>query len=201
MKRFVTAFFVIIMALVALTDTAAAHAKLDHCQPAVGSANATAPNEVRCWFTEELDDKQSTLSVTDANNQRVDNNDGKVDLNDKEHKQVFATLKTLPQGVYKVSWKVITPDDNGTTNGEWYFGIGTVTVPQSSTSNVQEGTPGATPSPTQASATPSIAPSPAPTTSSPNANTVPDAGRTFVFAGLVIAGAAGIALVAQRVIR
>ncbi len=201
MNRLYIALFMAMLALVALTGIAAAHAKLDHCQPAVGSANATAPNQVRCWFTEELDDKQSALSVTDANNQRVDNNDGKVDLNDKEHKQVFATLKTLPQGAYKVSWKVVTPDDNATTNGEWYFGVGQVTVPQSSTSNAQEGTPGATPNPTQASATPSVAPNPSPATTSPNANTVPDTGRTFIFAGLVIAGAVGIALVAQRVIR
>jgi copper resistance protein C len=201
MRRLVIAVFFTAIALVALTGIAWAHAKLDHCQPAVGSVSATAPNEVRCWFTEEVDDKQSALSVTDSNNQRVDNNDGKVDLGDKEHKQVFATLKSLPQGVYKVAWKAVTPDDNATTNGEWYFGVGQVSVPQSSTSNDQGETPGATPNPTLASGTPSGAPNPTPATVSSNVNTVPDAGRTFVAAGLVLAAAAGIALIARRVIR
>lgn len=187
MNRLWLALCIAIFAIAALTSIAAAHAKLDHCQPAVGSTNQTAPTQVRCWFTEELDDKQSTLSVTDSNNQRVDNNDGKVDLNDKEHKQVFATLKTLPQGVYKVSWKVVTPDDNATTEGEWSFGVGQVTVPQSST------TPAA---PT----TPSVAPNPTPSTV-PAGNTVPDATRTYVTAGLILLGAGGIALIARRVIR
>ncbi len=188
MKRFVIAIFITLSTLVALTGIAAAHAKIDHCQPALGSASATAPTEVRCWFTEELDDKQSSLSVTDANNQRVDNNDGKVDLNDKEHKQVFATLKTLTQGVYKVSWKVVTPDDKETSSGDWYFGVGQVTVPQAQT------TP-------EAATTPSVAPSPTPASTSPNTNTVPDTGRTFVVAGLIIALAVGVALIARRVIK
>ncbi len=188
MIRFGIALFITAAIFAALTGTVSAHAKLDHCQPAVGSASQAAPTEVRCWFTEELDDKQSSLSVTDSNNQRVDNNDGKVDLNDKEHKQVFATLKTLPQGVYKVSWKVVTPDDNATSQGDWFFGVGQVTVPQSVT------TP-------EAGATPSVAPNPTPASTSPNLNTVPDTGRTFIFAGLVIAAAAGIAFIARRVIQ
>lgn len=188
MNRLFFAISIAIFSLAALTGIASAHAKLDRCQPAVGAASATAPTEVRCWFTEELDDKQSTLSVTDANNQRVDNGDGKVDLNDKEHKQVFTSVKSLAQGVYKVSWKVVTPDDNATSNGEWFFGVGQVTVPQTQT------TP-------EAGATPSVAPNPTPATTSPNTNTVPDTGRTFLVAGLIIAVAAGIAFIARRVIK
>jgi methionine-rich copper-binding protein CopC len=156
-----------------------AHAKVDHCLPATGGTSASAPTEARCWFTEELDTKQSTLTVTNSKNERVDNGDAKVDLNDKDHVQLFATLKpSLPQDVYKVSWHAVTPGDLGITDGEFYFGIGTVTVPQNDPNT--------------------LAPAAA---TNPGSNTVPDTTRTYIAAALVLAAAAGIAYVARRVIR
>lgn len=181
MKRLLAALFIAAAALLAITGTALAHAKVDHCLPATGGTNATAPTEVRCWFTEELDTKQSTLTVTNSKNERVDNGDAKVDLNDKDHVQLFATLKpSLPQDVYKVSWHAITPNDLGISDGEFYFGIGTVTVPQNDPNT--------------------LAPAPVSPTSS-SANTVPDTTRTYITAGLVLAAAAGIAYVARAVIK
>ena len=46
--------------------TAHAHAEIDRCEPSPGSSILSPPSEVRCWFTEELDPKGSTLSVLDA---------------------------------------------------------------------------------------------------------------------------------------
>ena len=179
MKRTLIAFSLAAIALWALTTVALAHAKLDKCEPAVGATSATAPTEVRCWFTEELDPKLSTLTVTNSKNERVDNGDAKVDLNDKEHKQMFATLKpALPQDVYKVSWRAVTPDDAAIADGEFYFGVGAVTVPQTD--------PNA-PAPVSA---PQSTP-----------NTVPNPTRTYVTAALVIGAALGIGYVARRVIR
>jgi methionine-rich copper-binding protein CopC len=180
MKRFIAALFTATLALIAFAAIASAHAQLDHCTPAVGSTNATAPTEVRCWFTDELDPKQSIMSVTDSNNARVDNNDAKVDLNDKEHKQMVATVKSLPQGVYKVAWHAVTPDDNGVTEGSWYFGVGQVTVPQTT-----DATPAAS----------------SPATPTPSPNTLPDPTRTYITAGLVIAAAVGIGYLARMVIK
>jgi hypothetical protein len=179
MKRLLAAMLIAATTLIAITSTALAHAKLDKCQPVTGSTNATAPTEVRCWFTEELDVKQSTLLVTNSKDERVDNGDAKVDLNDKDHVQLFATLKpSLPQDVYKVSWHAFTPGDLGITDGEFYFGIGTVTVPQNDPNT--------------------LAPAAA---TSPGSNTVPDTTRTYITAALVLAAAAGIAYVAKMVIR
>jgi len=181
MKRLLAAMLIAAAALIAITSTALAHAKLDRCLPATGATNATAPTEVRCWFTEELDTKQSTLSVTNSKNERVDNGDAKVDLNDKDHVQLFATLKpSLPQDVYKVSWHAFTSNDNAATDGEFYFGIGTVTVPQNDPNT--------------------LAPAPVPA-AQPAGNTVPDPTRTYLTAALVLAVAAGIAYVARMVIR
>ncbi len=129
MKQFVLAAVLASLGLLAMFHSASAHAQIDHCAPVPGTAVAGAPKEARCWFTEEIDDKQSTLTVTDATGARVDNGDGHVDLNDPNHQQMFATLKTIPSGVYKVAWHAVTTDDNGVTEGTWYFGVGQVAVP------------------------------------------------------------------------
>src|SRR5712692_3959140 len=129
MKRKLAAIFFTAILFIAFVNIASAHAKLDRCKPEPGSASANAPSEVRCTFMEELDTKQSTMKVSDASGARVDNNDAKVDLNDADHKQIVLTLKTISQGVYKVDWHAVTPDDNGVSEGTWYFGVGQVIVP------------------------------------------------------------------------
>lgn len=186
MKRVLITSFISITLFIALVSAASAHAKIDRCKPEPGSASPTAPPEVRCWFTEEIDAKTSTLAVSDASGQRVDNADARVDLNDPDHKQLFTTLKPLATGVYQVSWHVVATDDNAITEGTWYFGVGQVTVP-----TLAPQTTGTPPSP---AATPAV---PAATATSK----VSDSGQTYVVAGLVLLGAAAIALIVHQVLR
>ncbi len=129
MKRHLAAILCAVALFLAFETIAFAHAKLDHCTPEPGTAVTTPPTQVRCWFTEELDSKTSTITITDASGAGVDNGDGRLDLNDADHKQMFATLKPLPVGVYKVTWHAVTPDDNGISDGFFYFGVGQVAVP------------------------------------------------------------------------
>jgi methionine-rich copper-binding protein CopC len=178
MKRIFAAVVLSSLAVITFAAIASAHATLDHCAPAVGSTNVAAPTEVRCWFSDEIDTKQSTLTVTnDSTKERVDNNDAKVDLNDKEHKQLVATVKALPQGIYLVTWHTVTPDDNGASDGSFYFGVGQVTVPQTTDAPAATSAPAASP------------------------NTVPNHTRTYITAGLVIAVAVAIGYIAKTVIK
>ena len=85
MKRVLAVVFITLTTFVTLVNSALAHAQLDHCTPAPGTAVSTAPAEVRCWFTEEIDSKQSTLTIMDANNAQVDNKDGKVTFESLRH--------------------------------------------------------------------------------------------------------------------
>ncbi len=195
MKRVLAVVFITLTTFVVLVNSALAHAQLDHCTPAPGTAVSTAPAEVRCWFTEEIDSKQSTLTVMDANNAQVDNKDGKVDLNDPDHKQMFATVKSLSTGVYKVIWHTVTTDDNGVSDGTWYFGVGQVAVPTYVPPAEPTGT-GATPSATTAATSAAVAPSVAPAASTtatpavvptPAVQTVPtSSGSSIVIAAGVI---------------
>lgn len=108
-----------------------AHAKLDSCMPAPESGVLTAPAAVKCVFTEEIDTKQSTMSVFDSNNIQVDMKDAKVDLNDPDRKTLVVSLDTalMKNGSYTVKYHVVTPDDNGVTDGSFKFTVGQAITP------------------------------------------------------------------------
>ncbi len=56
----------LLLALGAGGSAAYAHAFLDHASPAIGSALAASPPEVRIWFTQELEAAFSGIEVSDA---------------------------------------------------------------------------------------------------------------------------------------
>jgi methionine-rich copper-binding protein CopC len=105
---------------------ASAHAELDHCTPAVTSTVASAPAQIVCVYSEEIDTKRSTMSVWDAAGNQVDKKDAHVDLNDPNHQTLVVSLDTskTPNGLYTVQWRTVTPDDNGLSFGSWQFVIG-----------------------------------------------------------------------------
>ena len=63
---------IIPLLLVLATGEASAHALLDHAEPRVGNAVATAPREVTLWFTQKLEPAFSSITVTNSVGQRVD---------------------------------------------------------------------------------------------------------------------------------
>jgi methionine-rich copper-binding protein CopC len=110
------------LALVPLAASAAwAHAFLDHATPGVGSSLSTAPTAVSIWFTQELEPAFSTVEVLDQTGNRVDVGDAKVDASDATI--LRTTLKSLPPGMYKVAWRVVSVDTHP-TEGTFYFRVG-----------------------------------------------------------------------------
>jgi methionine-rich copper-binding protein CopC len=121
----IVAFGAMFLALGAF-EIASAHAELDHCTPAVTSTVTSAPAQIVCVYSEEIDTKRSTMSVWDASGAQVDKKDAHVDLNDPNHETLVVSLdtsKTL-NGLYTVQWRTVTPDDNGLSYGSWQFVIG-----------------------------------------------------------------------------
>src|SRR5512135_1070808 len=94
---------------------ASAHATLDRCTPALSSTVAAAPAQIVCVYSEEIDTKQSTMSVSDATRIQVDKKDAHVDLSDPDHKTLIVSLDStlVKDGLYTVKWHAVTPDDNG----------------------------------------------------------------------------------------
>jgi methionine-rich copper-binding protein CopC len=196
MKR-ITLVFVLVAALsLGVFQVAFAHAKLDHCTPAVDAAVAQVPGQLVCVMSEEIDTKLSTISVWDANGVQVDKKDAHVDLNDPDHKTLIVSLDpaSMKDGVYTVKYHTVTPDDGGVTDGTFQFvaGSAVATSTQALTSTVVTSTLAVTPTvavaPTPVPATPTPAPQPTPAA-------LPPTGGSQAAIGLVVGlGLLGLAL-------
>ena len=185
--------FVLVLAIVlslGALQVAFAHAKLDHCTPAVGATVAQVPGQVVCVMSEEIDTKFSTISVWDANGVQVDKKDAHVDLNDPDHKTLIVSLdpSSMKDGVYTVRYHTVTPDDGGVTDGTFQFVAGgaATTSTQALTSTVVTST---------LAVTPTVAPTPAPATPQPTPAALPPTGGSQAAIGLMIGlGLLGLAM-------
>ena len=113
----------ILIALLALlaATAASAHAFLDHASPPVGSTMHSAPRQLSLWFTQDLEPAFSSIVVRNAAGARVDAGNARVDGGD--HKLMRVSLRALPAGTYKVSWRVLSVDTH-TTEGDFSFTVG-----------------------------------------------------------------------------
>jgi len=107
------------LALTVLPAAASAHAFLDHANPKVGSTVATAPKELRLWFTEKLEPAFSTAEVRNAQGTVVS---GKAQAGG-DGTELRVPLKALANGTYSVSWRVLSVDTHR-TQGSFTFRVG-----------------------------------------------------------------------------
>jgi copper resistance protein C len=110
----------LVVALVATTSEAPAHAFPDRSEPRVGASLGQPPPAVRIWFDGELEPVFSTIRVENGDRQRVDNGDGRVSPDDP--RLLFVTMPTLPPGKYRVFWRVVARDGHR-TEGDFPFRI------------------------------------------------------------------------------
>lgn len=107
---------------VLLVQTSAlAHPKLVKAQPAKGAILKKPPTKIQLWFQEELDTKLSSFTVQNPRNERVDNGDGKVNLD--ERKMMEGSVRSLPAGNYTVKWKAAGDDDKVVVKGTFTFRV------------------------------------------------------------------------------
>ncbi len=97
---------------------AEAHAHLDRADPRVGSTVGTAPREVSLSFTQKIEPAFSTVEVTDAAGQRVDEGRPSID-----GKVMRVPLRDIPPGTYRVKWHVLSLDTH-TSEGAFSFQVG-----------------------------------------------------------------------------
>lgn len=81
----------------------------------------TAPAQVRIWFDGALEPVFSTIKVVNADKQRVDKQDGRVNPSDNTILEV--SLPPLPPGRYQVFWGVVARDGHR-TEGDFPFTVG-----------------------------------------------------------------------------
>jgi methionine-rich copper-binding protein CopC len=92
-----------------------AHAQLKRAIPPVGGTISVAdlPPELQLWFSETIEPAFVQCRITDAEGNRVDLHDPRVDPQDRT--EVRVALPRLGPGMYRVSWRVVSIDTHRTT--------------------------------------------------------------------------------------
>ena len=99
-----------------------AHALLVRSTPAANAVLAQPPVQVEIFFSEPLEAGLSSIRVFDSNNLAVDAGDVRVDPADPT--RLTVTLHSLTDGVYTVTWKVVSSIDGHQTTGSFPFAVG-----------------------------------------------------------------------------
>jgi methionine-rich copper-binding protein CopC len=100
---------VILAALLAIfCQFSHAEGVLMKAQPKDNSVVGAFDGQVKLWFSGNVGDRSPSLIVLDSNGNRVDNNDMKLDIDDRS--ELSATTKTLAAGNYIVRYRVVTED-------------------------------------------------------------------------------------------
>lgn len=116
---------IIVITLVGLLFAAApafAHASLVRSSPAANAILPSAPSEIRLWFTEPLEPDFSRFTLRDGNGNTLDTPHSQLDPNDAY--QLFMEPGVLSDGLYTVSWRVVSSADGHQTSGSFSFIIG-----------------------------------------------------------------------------
>ena len=103
---------------------ALAHALLLRSNPAANAVLEKAPVQVELFFSEALEPQLSSVRVIDSNNSSVDAGDVRVDSADPT--RITVSLRSLPNGVYTVTWKAVSAVDGHQTVGTFPFAVGDV---------------------------------------------------------------------------
>jgi len=106
------------------SQPAAAHASLLQSLPEANATLDRPPAQIELYFSEPIEPGFSTVEVLDGTGNRVDGDDTQVDPLDPT--RMTTTLRSMPDGVYTVSWRALSSVDSHVTAGAFPFAVGDV---------------------------------------------------------------------------
>jgi methionine-rich copper-binding protein CopC len=118
--RIIFGILIVSALAIAAPKGAAAHARLDHASPKVGSTTTAAPKQVVLTFTEKLEPTFSSIEVRDAKGTDVQAGKARAGA---DRTQLRVPLKALSPGTYTVIWKALSVDTHR-TQGTFTFTVG-----------------------------------------------------------------------------
>ena len=122
-RRMVLVAFPLALGLLFLFPTVSqAHAILLRSDPSRDAVLTSAPDQVRMWFSEDLNPGISTTTVVNASNRRVDANNAHVSSSDTREMDV-SLQPDLSPGVYIVLYTTQSADDGHILRGSFIFNI------------------------------------------------------------------------------
>ena len=125
---FVISVFIANLFLYINTNYAYGHANPVSYSPRANSVitseqDGSLPDKVVILFSERPEPKVSNIHVTNSKNERIDNNDFKITGKNDREATVTLDRSKLLDGVYSVSWLVLSRDDGHITKGTYVFNI------------------------------------------------------------------------------
>lgn len=117
-------WLVLLALLVAPARPARAHADLLQATPEFNASLERAPAQIELFFSEPIEAGFSTIKVLDATGKQVDSDDARVDASNPARMTV--SLRSIPDGIYTVSWKALSLVDSHITAGAYPFAVGDV---------------------------------------------------------------------------
>ncbi len=114
----------VLLACFSIAQPVFAHAELVSSTPEANARLGRAPAQIALLFSEEVDPNFSQIRVLNTQGIQVDNGDSKVDA--AERTRLTVSLRSLPDGVYTVVWRVVSADDGHLTEGSYPFAVGSV---------------------------------------------------------------------------
>jgi copper transport protein len=121
--------FVLYLFLTLFPSISSAHAYIIVSSPSENETLKMSPNEVTIQFDEPIQPKFYSIKVTNSNGKRVDKKNGRIDPNQPTILKT-GLKKNLPNGTYRIQWKVIS-NDGHPVEGVIPFQIGTGVVQDS----------------------------------------------------------------------
>lgn len=112
----------LLLVAVAGPGVASAHAHLESSTPADGATVASGLTQVTMTFSEEVSVDQSNAQIASADGTTVSGATSAVDRANRN--MMTITTPALADGRYTVTWRAVTEDDNGITNGTFSFTVG-----------------------------------------------------------------------------
>jgi methionine-rich copper-binding protein CopC len=111
----------LLVATVAVTMTADAHAFLNQAVPPVGGAVPASPKEIRLTFSEGVEPRFSGIELATIDGRTIAT--GPVATAPGDDKQLVLVVPLLAPGRYRISWHVVSVDTHR-TEGEYTFTVG-----------------------------------------------------------------------------
>jgi copper transport protein len=106
---------------------AQSHSQLVSSEPGAGDTLAVSPPQVLLVFTEPVDPAYTSLDVLDSVGHVIVEDVGAALPSDP--RQFVATLPTLADGAYTISWRAVSATDGHSTSGFVTFAVGSATLP------------------------------------------------------------------------
>ena len=120
--RLVVAAAVALLGVAAFATPAQAHGRILRTYPADGAVLTTAPQQVRLWFNERVDQQFSSVEIADMDGRAVSVSGPFVDPIGGE--SLILGLPAIGDGVYQVRWNVFSSVDAHVTRGTFVFRVG-----------------------------------------------------------------------------